>query len=393
MRRLHNAWRHVAKTRVTMVGCALLLSVFSHMALAQTSATTRAAYPDLADLFNAFDMTQARMFEDIASINADPAYAGEREALHTHLNTVKRMTMSEMMASGMMNYSGHVLGLAYSPYPEKEIESRIALIAVMRAKHDDAAVASAYAENAVISPRLASILRRGRDFENGLFDIFVDDTVTDKATAVEAAVAQYLSDDAHSVSPYPTPSRYLVQHPHASGFKTAFPRLSGFLWTQQWLQLAALEAVMLSKLEPQFATSMDTAMERFWNKIGTEGGMSMFPAPNELPMAPAIVPDLYSLSHDAALILDNLNILETVVADILSYPNEDNREVSIDKAIALLTSKKQDKSQPLDYLLFALRGGIYNQGGPAVGDLTRSERNRSRDAMVLQHAAVLTPGE
>ena len=114
--------------------------------------------------------------------------------------------------------------------------------------------------------------------------------------------------------------------------------------------------------------------------------MSMFPAPSELPMAPAIAPDLYTLSPDAAIILDNLNILETVLADILSYPNVEERESKMNAAIALFTNKEVGGSHSSEYLLFALRGGIYNQGGPAVGQLMRSERNRSRAVMSMIRA-------
>jgi hypothetical protein len=43
------------------------------------------------------------------------------------------------------------------------------------------------------------------------------------------------------------------------------------------------------------------------------------------------------------------------------------------------------------YLLSVLRGGIFYQGGPAVGDLSQSERNRSRSYMEMQHSSVMPP--
>jgi hypothetical protein len=109
-------------------------------------------------------------------------------------------------------------------------------------------------------------------------------------------------------------------------------------------------------------------------------------------MAAAIAPDLYSQSAEATIILDNLNVLETIVADILSYPNLDNRAELIDSAVAKFTDPEAGNVTAEDYLLFALRGGIYNQGGPAVGELSQSERNRSRAAMDMQHAMVMGNG-
>ena len=280
-----------------------------------------------------------------------------------------------------------------SPYPELELEARINLLAVMRATHTDEEAKKAYVDNAAINHHMAEILRRGRDFENRLFEIFLDDSISGKPEAVNAAITDYLSDDRLSVSTFPKQSEFLVEHDQAKGFKIAFPRLSSLMWTQQWLQLASLEAIILETLDKQFTDSVDTALERFWSKIGTEGGMSVFPPPSALPMAPAIAPDLYSQAPEAAIILDNLNILETVVADILSYPNEEDREAKIEAAAALFTIKEADSSPPAEYLLFALRGGIYDQGGPVIGELTRSERNRSRDAMNTRHTAFRSTGQ
>jgi hypothetical protein len=107
-------------------------------------------------------------------------------------------------------------------------------------------------------------------------------------------------------------------------------------------------------------------------------------------MAPAIAPDLYSQSPEAAIILDNLNLLETVIADILAFPNAENRDKLMDQAITYFTGKDTNNAQSMDYLLFALRGGIYNQGGPAVGELMQSERNRAREAMDMQHNMIMS---
>lgn len=389
----HKAWIKPAKTLFTAIACTAIVSLVSQAAFAQAGDKIRMEYPLLADLFNAFDVTQAQTFEAIATINAQPAYAATRAELHEHMEMMKKMTMSEMMASGMMNHGGMTMGASSSPYPDMEVEARIKLLAVMRAKHSDEEAAKAYADNAAINRHTSEVLRRGRHFENKLFEIFIDDSISNKRAAVNAAITDYLSDDRHSVATLPKESEFLVEHEQATGFKTAFPRLSGLMWTQQWLQLASLEAVILKTLDKQFDHGMDTAMERFWNKIGTDGGMSMFPPPSELPMAPAIAPDLYTVSEEAAIILDNLNILETVVADILSYPNEEDREAKMDAAVALFTNKEADDSRSTDYLLFALRGGIYNQGGPAVGQLMRSERNRSRDSMNMVHAATRGTGQ
>jgi hypothetical protein len=60
------------------------------------------------------------------------------------------------------------------------------------------------------------------------------------------------------------------------------------------------------------------------------------------------------------------------------------REQAILAKVAQLTDDDV-ATDHMSYLLSALRGGISNQGGPAIGELQGSERNRSRKAMGMQH--------
>ncbi len=363
-------------------------SIFASTGSAQSSSQIRQHYPQLADLFNAFDVSQAKAFEEMAAINSNPATQEARNALQMNLNRLARMSMSEMMAAGMGH--GGEMGMSDGPYRDLEREARVSLLQQMRGKHTDEVANAAFENSSAIDRHTAAVLRRGRNFEESLFSIYIDDSVPDKKAAVTAAIEDYLSDEQLSVATVPKESNYLIEHNQASGFKSAFPLLSGFLWTQQWLQLAALEAVILEGLDSQFAGGVTVALERFWKKLGSAGGMTMFPAPSELPMAPAIAPDLYSQSPQAAIIIDNLNVLETAIADILSFPNVENRDELINQAVALFTNKENDNAETMDYLLFALRGGIYNQGGPAVGELMQSERNRTRAAMDMQHNMIMS---
>lgn len=358
---------------------------------AQDTAKIQQQYPEVADLFNAFDVTQAKAFEEIAAINANPAMQQARNELLMNMNMRANMTMSEMMSAGMMTHDGPMdMGMGNGPYHDLEVAARVELIEVMRGKHSNETAEAAFENSSAIGRHTAEVFKHGRNFEEALFTIYIDDDVQDKRAAVAVAIENYLSDEQHSVATVPKESDYLLEHDQANGLKTAFPLLSGFLWTQQWLQLAALEAVILQGLDSQFNGGVDVALERFWNKVGSSGGMTMFPAPSELPMAPAIAPDLYSQSPEAAIILDNLNLLETVVADILAFPNAENREELMDQAVTYFTDKESNNAQSMDYLLFALRGGIYNQGGPAVGELMQSERNRAREAMNMQHNMIMS---
>ena len=76
-----------------------------------------------------------------------------------------------------------------------------------------------------------------------------------------------------------------------------------------------------------------------------------------------------------------------MVADLLVHPDVEDRRSSIDAVTAEFTDKESNLLEGSmgyrDYLLSALRTGIYNQGGPALGQLARSERNRSRMEMEM----------
>ena len=384
------SWLSAARDPGRATALVLTLGI-AGAAWAQSDETIRDSYPELAGLFSAFDVTQAAALDAIAEINADPATMDARMELAMSLEMMANMTMQEMMAMG-----GHSAGeVAMSmdmenPFGERETEVRIALLEQLRQEHEPSEAAVSFQNSASLDRHTAEIFERGRRFESELFAIYVDDSIGDKRAAVRDAVAEYMTDDIHSVSTTPKNVSLLLTHPQAGALQTGFPLLRGFLWSNQWLQLAALEAVVLQTVDSNVSGGVDTVTERYWNKMGSAGGMTMFPAPVELPMAPAIAPNLYSQSAEAAVILDNLNVLETMVTDIMAYPNLDNRAELIETLTADFTNKTENLADSMNYLLFALRGGIYNQGGPAVGELMQSERNRSRSAMDMEHAMIMS---
>ena len=56
---------------------------------------------------------------------------------------------------------------------------------------------------------------------------------------------------------------------------------------------------------------------------------------------------------------------------------------SIDAVVDEFTNRGSNIATASEYLLSALRTGIFDQGGPALGTLARSERNRSRREMEM----------
>jgi hypothetical protein len=363
-------------------------AVISTPGLAQ-SGSLRGEFPELANLYNAFDVTQAGIYDAIADINGNPASQDGRMELKMHLDM-----MAEMSGGGHGGHGGMAMEMDMDGhFGELETEARISLGETVRGSHSDNAAGEAFANSEALTTHAAMVLAHGRNFESTLWDIFADETTTiyQKRLAIDEAVQDYLTSDArHAVSILPKESELYLEHPYADAFRMGFPKLSGLLYSNQWLQLASLEAIIIAQVDPQFAGRVPLTLERYWNKVGSDTGMTMFPAPSEMPSVPAISPQLYSQSPQAAVIVDNLNMLESALADVVAYPNLQDRDTVIDQVVEQYTSDDMYVAETMDYLLNALRGGIFNQGGPAIGDLSRSERNRTRDAMGMNHTMIMS---
>ena len=371
----------------------VVAGVLSATAMAQ-SGSLRSEYPELAGLNNAFDVALAEIFDTMASINADPTTQEARKELRMELDMMANTDMHEMMASSpgqdaQMDMSTSMTG----PYGESEIQARALLYDLLRTDHSDADAEQAFANSDALTRHSDRVLQHGRGFEKVVWDIFAESSMNiyQKRIAVDEAIEEYrTSDPRHAVSLTPKSADLYLAHPYANGLKSAFPRLSGLMWTNQWLQLASLEAIIIGQVDPQFAGSVPTTLERYRSKLGSDTGMTMFPPPSEMPSAPAIAPQLYSQAPQAAIIIDNLNMLEAALADIIAYPDVDEREAIIDEVVEQYINDELYVVDTMDYLLNALRGGIFNQGGPAIGELGQSERNRSRSAMEMQHSMIMT---
>ena len=364
--------------RASLLLLFLLLATVSGVSAQTISRVFSVQESELAELFDAAYIAQARMFEEISAIDNSPATRAARDQFEHHLHMRATMSMSEMMATMSMDASMTMPG----PFNERESHFGTRMINLLAAQHSNSAVLDAY-KDTPLPRQVVEVLERGRQFESRLYEILADPSVSDIRVALGDQVTDYLSAE-WSVPAKPMRAELLLEHSHAGAFAHGYPKLSGLLWATQWVQLATIEALLLQAQEVQYLGSVDTVRERF------QGKMQGSQLPSELPMTPAIAPSLFTLSPDTAVIIDNLNVFETLVADVLSYPNLDNKTVAINALVAQFTNPDTNFASTIDYLLFALRGGIYNQGGPAIGELSQSERNRSRMEMGMQHAMIMS---
>ena len=339
------------------------------------------AQPELAALIDAAYISQARMFAEIMAIDRSAASRDARNQFEQSLRMRADMSMAEMMAMMKTHASMQMPG----PYDESESRISREMMELLQTRHASAEVLDAYADSRLLEP-VVQVIRLGRRLESQIYEILADNSISDKRAALDDAVQTYLSAG-FSVPVRPKPASLLLDHPYAGAFAAGYPKLSSVLWSTKWLQLATIEALILQEQDPYYWGSLETVRERFQSKIQDS---TRSPLPVELPMAPAIAPTLFTLNPEAAIVLDNLNMFETVVADVLTYPNLRNKAGVLSSLVDEFTNHAENFDPTIDYLVSALRGGIYNQGGPAIGELSHSERNRSRLEMGMQHSMIMS---
>ena len=183
-------------------------------------------------------------------------------------------------------------------------------------------------------------------------------------------------------------SSIVVDVPGAPKRKT--PRLRGFVWATHWLQLAASEPLDPSAVPEARRRDLRTVTDRFRRKLDYGKPPDAFPT--ELPLAPSIAPELVSAHLRTAAIIDNLNMLHAVLADILEHPKVPNVRAALDEAIAQFTDRKDRVVDVDDWIKMALRHSIFEQGGPAIGVMTASERNGSGHLQHLGGGKGIRPG-
>ena len=249
---------------------------------------------------------------------------------------------------------------------------------------------------AVLGARGSDLIRRTQAFQLEALAILATVGPAERTKALDEAADRYLSRPEVSLPDVPKDMTILYDHPYSSivvplpgAPKRKTPRLKGFLWAAAWLQLAAAEPLEVMAGADR-ARGLRVVTDRFQRKLAE--GTPPHTFPSELPLAPSIAPELVTTHPRTAAIIDNLNMMHAVLADVLESAKVSNVRAALDEVFAKFTNRTYRVADEEDWIRMALRHSIFEQGGPAIGVMTVSDRNGSGHLQHLGGARGVLPG-
>jgi hypothetical protein len=235
-----------------------------------------------------------------------------------------------------------------------------------------------------LGARGAAIVQRAHVLHREVLAIFASVPPRDRRNAIDAALARYAAQPSAALPDAPKDMTILYDHPYTSFVPPAagetephrelrYPRLTGIIWSMHWYELALQDALDSVDDAQDRQHGLETVRARFERKLSA--GTPPHAYPTELPLAPSIAPGLVALHPRAASVLDNLNMMLDVVADVLVHPGARDRRSAVDNVIGRFLRRDYRCVQTDEWITVALRHSIFEQGGPAIGTMAANERN------------------
>lgn len=251
---------------------------------------------------------------------------------------------------------------------------------------------------AALGARGASVIRRAYDFHREVLAIYATVGQDDLPDALDAAVQRYLSRPDVSLPDVPKDMELLYDHPYSTFVddpidpkrEPKYPSLTGVIWAGHWFRLAALEPFEASTDAGERRKNLKIVADRFERKLVKGKLPDSFP--EEVPLAPSIAPGLVLIHERTAAILDNLDLMQDVIADTLASSEVKDLPGRLNEIVAEFVDRKERVVEAEQWITVALRHSIFAQGGPALGVMTQSDRNGSGHLQHSKRASSIPPG-
>jgi hypothetical protein len=318
----------------------------------------------------------------------------EREHPETYA-LVRRIERMQGLLFGKLAPEGEAVRARADSLPGPNFEfdmlDRLGGLATQEGTLEDAAD-EAEAGFESLGARAAGIIEWTSAFRRAVFGILADPNLTqfqDRKAAVAEAVALYQSRPEAALPTMPKNMDILYDHKDAQDFRRGYADLDGFIWAGHWLKLAATKP-LVDLVGGERAAGLDTVQSRYYAKLSYGEPPEFFPS--ELPLAPAIAPEISFMSPETAVIWDNLTMLEEVLADILASPDVPDARAAINAAVTFFLDPALGVTDRLSFGAMALRHGIFFQGGFPLAVMTKSELNVGGHAAHLRGGVLTLPG-
>ena len=234
-----------------------------------------------------------------------------------------------------------------------------------------------------LGAQAAAIIREAHTFHREVLAIIGSLEPSQRKAALAAAVHRYKGGRA-TLADAPKDMGILYDHQYTSFVAPQPPAteptrtlkyasLTGFTWAAHWYELAAVEPLEISNDVAARERALATIAGRFSRKLSAGAPLDGYPT--ELPLAPAIAPGLVAGSERAAAIIDNLNMMLSVIQDVLVHPAVRDRRAAVSAAVAQFIDRPYRCVQVDEWIVVALRHSIFDQGGYALASMSGYERN------------------
>jgi hypothetical protein len=287
----------------------------------------RRTYPSAERLFNGVEYSQARLFET--------------------LWTTSRMPAARLESAEFTRTTQQVL----AEPPRLRVEA--------------AAVATGFTK---LVPEVEAMFEWAGTLHRQLYDVAADPSLSqaDRDGRIVELLGYYRSRPDLAVSSRPKSMDLADGQLHSLAFRQRFPKYNGLVWAQQWLQVGLYEALATAQSPAQRKTQVDATVARFWQmaRSGDAAGL-----PYLRPMTAAVAPTFARRYPTVGAVLDNVQMLQDVVADILTS-REIPRSAKRQEILRVAAIFRDDTAFAVSYdtsLRIIETMGANNMGGPAVG--------------------------
>ena len=236
---------------------------------------------------------------------------------------------------------------------------------------------------AQLGPQAADVIRRAQAFYRDVVAIYAGVPPAERKRALDEAVRVYRSMPG-ALPDAPKDMTILYDHPYTPFVPPKppeteprralrYPSLTGVMWATHWYQLAVFEPLEPFGRPAERQQGLGIVAGRFAHKLAAAGADDGYPA--ELPLAPAIAPGLVAVHAGAAAVIDNLNMMLDVIADVFAHPTVPDRRAAVNEVVAQFTTRDYRCVQADEWIVVALRHSIFAQGGFALRPMAGYERN------------------